>query len=94
MLPLALANVPVTGAGSTQVEIEDAQHTQNNLVRVSPYLPEEDHGPVTGGEALSVAPRNRGMIILSRDPDGGERSVAVQPLCGRVSSGLHRAPGN
>ncbi len=33
-----------------------------------------------GGEAAALSPRYRGRIILSRDPDGGERCVACY-LC-------------
>ena len=41
-----------------------------------------------------LAPRYRGRIILSRDPDGGERCVACN-LCAVACPGrLHRAPGD
>ena len=45
-------------------------------------------------EKAYLAPRTRGRIILSRDPDGGERCVACHLVRGRLSGGLHRAAGD
>ena len=41
-----------------------------------------------------LAPRYRGRIILTRDPDGGERCVALQSVRRRLSGRLHLTAGH
>ena len=52
------------------------------MERAPAYVSQAGHDPVSRAEALSRA-AHRGRIILSRDPDGGERCVACY-LCAAV----------
>ena len=45
-------------------------------------------------EKAYLAPRTRGRIILSRDPDGGRAMCCLLSVRGRVSGGLYRASGD
>ena len=83
MLPLALLNLLVTGAdragdgdeGSAMLSI-----LRTHLGRLPARVPQAGDGPVSRRRSRYLPPRWRGRIILSRDPDGGERCVACY-LC-------------
>ena len=88
MLPLALLNLLVTGAivlGVARRQHRRNVHAQLAVSTIWAGVPAHCSGErVTiqypGAEAPILPPRWRGRIILSRDPDGGERCVACY-LC-------------
>ena len=84
MLPLALLNLVVTGAvvlaragGADAVMWSSLRTIWRVFLHM--FAQARDH-PVPGREEAKLAPRWRGRIILTRDPDGGERCVACY-LC-------------
>ena len=79
--------------GSARVEIEDAEHIKDNLVRFSPFFSEKDYGSISGTEAVSRAPLPGKDYSLPRSRR--RRTLrSLQPLCRRLPGRLHRTSGD
>ena len=80
MLPLALVNLLVTGAVVLVVEVDRCSASLRTIWYVFLHAFQKRVTVQYPEEKPYLAPRYRGRIILSRDPDGGERCVACY-LC-------------